>query len=55
MTQELTQQGLTEEVVNRFVNNQIGVRFLDQDFTPGEAYNVAAYASAAGGNVRNDI
>ena len=49
--QELSQQAMGEEVVNRFINNQVGVRFLDQDFTAGEAFNVALYASAAGGAV----
>ena len=49
--QELSQQAMGEEVVNRFINNQVGVRFLDQDFTAGEAFNVALYASAAGHTV----
>ena len=51
VTQELLQEGGQQELINPILNNTIGRKLFDEDFTKDEAINTAIYSYAAGGSM----
>ena len=47
--QELVQEGGQQELINPYLNNVVGKKLLDEDFTLDEAINTGIYSFTAGG------
>ena len=49
--QELVQEGGQQELINPYLNNVVGRKLLDEDFTKDEAINTGIYSFTAGGGM----